>query len=145
VTLRPLVPVLLALAALAAACGRDQTTSSGSEGSAYVAGVQAVLDPAGRMAALAAAQLRAAPAPWPQEPEVTRTAARGDAALAALRALRVADPGLRRQRDRLVAAFAAARASMGRVAADLVRRDRRALRADAPALFSALQGLRSHA
>ena len=144
-TLRPLVTVLLALAALSAGCGRDQTASSSSSAeSGYVTRVQAVLDPAGHMAALAAAALRPGDASWPQEPEVERTLARSDAAIAALGAFTLAEPALRRQRDRLVAALHAARVSMRRVADDLVHRDRAALRAHAPALFADLQGLPSH-
>ncbi|MEW6582713.1 MAG: hypothetical protein AB1416_08135 [Actinomycetota bacterium] len=142
-TLRPLVPVVLALAAVAAGCGDEPgaPTRPGDEG--YVESVQALLSPAGRLAGLVAAQLGPRPAPWPSQPDVSRTLERGDTALASLRALRLSDARVRRQRDRLVRAFTAVRGAMGRVAGDLTRRDRAALRRHAPAFLRGLRRLPS--
>lgn len=142
-TLRPLVPVLLALAVVAVGCGDEQTASTAPQDAGYVTRVQALLDPAGRMAALAAGQIKRTPDAWPPEPVVTRTLERQSRALRALRELRIANPGVRAQRDRLLRAFTASDAAARRVGRALVSRDRAAVRATAPALFTALEGLAS--
>jgi hypothetical protein len=89
------------------------------------------------------AQLGAQPGPIPPDPLLDALLDRTRRAMLALRSMPLANPGLRQQRDRLVAVFPAILAQMGRLIDDLQRADRRALRTDALPLGRSLEALPS--
>lgn len=124
-------------------CGDDPPGATAASNSLYVDRVEALLDPAAKMAQLVTDQTKNPPGPWPAVAEVDRLLEAAESGLDQLRAVPLADPGLREQRRRLADAYAAALGQMRDVGGDLVRRDRRRLRADAPGFLSALGDLTS--
>jgi hypothetical protein len=103
---------------------------------------QALRDPA-RMAALAGRQGGPMPADAPGRPGLERLVSRADDARERLADARIEDPGLRRQRDALVARQAAMVGVMRRLVEPLSRGDRGTLRARAPSLLALLRRLPS--
>jgi hypothetical protein len=137
-----LFAVGLVLALPMAGCG-DDTSQAVTSGSAYVDRVEAVLDPAAKMAQLVTAPLRNPPGPWPSAAEVEKVLDDASGALRDLRDVSLSDAGLREQRARLVDAYAVALGHMRDVGRDLDRRDRGGLRADSTPFFASLRDLSS--
>jgi hypothetical protein len=142
-SLRPAVPVVLALATVLAACGSESAVRTASPATAYVAAVQAALDPAGRLAQIVAEAIDTPPAPWPDQEYVDGLVESAEERLAELQTLRLDHDGLRRQRDRLVSALVPVVTRLQEAADRLRRRDRAALRSGAGPLFDALRRLPS--
>src|SRR3990170_3648648 len=113
-SLRPAVPVVLALAAVLAACGSESAVRTATP-----------------------------PAPWPDQEYVDGLVQSAEERLAELQTLRLDHDGLRRQRDRPVSAFVPVVTRLQEAADRLRRRDRAALRSGAGPLFDALRRLPS--
>ena len=130
-----------------AGCGDgDHQVSAGPDRPAsYIAAVDALLRPPAQLATAVEvrARDRSAVAPARERLELLVRSAR--ARLAALRALRLRDAGLRRHRDRLAAAYAGVLRRMPAVVDALAGRDRAALDAAATPFLDALRTLPSGA
>jgi hypothetical protein len=140
--------VLAVVAASAAApalvgCGSGRPAPPPATPAAYVQAVQDVLAPPARLASLAQAPLEGEGDPRAGAGEARALVERARRELEALRALRIDDPALARQRDALAGAAMPMVFHMQRVADDLASGDRQALRVHAQSLFAAMRGLSS--
>jgi hypothetical protein len=126
-----------------AACGSGHAAQPSASPGAYVGAVQDLLGPPARLASLLRDPLEGREVPAGDVAEARRLVAAAREDLAALRALRIDDPALRRQRDALAGASQSMVFHMQRVADDLAQGDRAALRTHAPSLFAAMRGLSS--
>jgi hypothetical protein len=115
-----------------AGCGDgDPEAATGPDSpAAYLAAVEALLEPPSLLATEIAASARDEAAPAPARERLERLVRAARARLAELRALRLDDAGLRRHRDRLAAAYARMLPRMGPVVDALVAGDRAARAAD---------------
>jgi len=144
---RVLALVLVSAAVPVLGCGSQSPAPSASEPTPpeeYVEAVQELLVPPARLASLATERSRPRPeADPPSQSEVDGIVMVARRELAELRAQRLDDPALRRQRDALAGAYHATISRMERVGRDLVQDDRAALRRNLPTLFSSMRGLSS--
>jgi hypothetical protein len=120
-----------------AGCGDGEPDAATGPDSpaAYLAAVEALLEPPSLLATEIAASARDEAAPAPARERLERLVRAARARLAELRALRLDDAGLRRHRDRLAGAYERMVPRMGPVVDALVARDR-AVRAADPFLES---------
>lgn len=137
----PSIAVVLLLVVPLVGCGETSSTETTDAGTTYFESVQALLDPPARMAQLVTAPLRHPPGPWPRQAQIDSVLEDALAARDHLREVTLSDPGLREQRDRLVAAYAETLDHMRQVAQDLGRQDRIGLRANSTPFFAVLRDL----
>lgn len=113
-----LAPVAFASVAIAGGCGADDGAAGAAvsgpapEPAAYVAAAERLLAPAGELASAVAARVDHADAPPPDRDRLEAVVEEAGERLAELRALPLADRGLRDQRDRLTSGYAALIATM---------------------------------
>jgi hypothetical protein len=141
--LAPLAVGLAAVVPLGCGGGAGVPLTAPRQESAYLERARALIDPPTELAGLVSAQLGPRPGPIPPDALLDALLDRTRRAMVDLRSMPLANPGLRLQRDRLVAGFPAILRQMGRLIDDLTRSDRRALRAHALPLGRSLEGLPS--
>lgn len=149
------VPMTAAIAVGAATClalalagcgdGEPQATAGGVGPSAYIVAVQDLVEPPRLLAEEIARTARDPGESPPARERLDRLVAEARRRLAALRALRLTDPGLRRGRDRLADAYAALVPRMPPAVDALAAGDRAALAAAATPFLDALRALPSAA
>ncbi|WP_217913568.1 hypothetical protein [Miltoncostaea marina] len=145
-----LVAGALATAALAgcsdgATAPDAEAPAAGAGPAGYIAAVEALLDPPSQLAAsIADAADRGVPPPATRRRLAGLTDRAGER-LAAFRGLRLDDPALRRQRDRLAGAYARMLPAMARAADGLAEAERAGLRRAADPFLDALRELPSAA
>lgn len=115
-------------------CADEPSGSSPAPADDYVAAAERLLMPIGSLASVAAGRAQDPDAPAPARERLDEMALQADRALAAFRALRVDDPGLRAQQRRLVERYEAIRTEMDDVIDSLAAGD------DPPALARAAAG-----
>jgi hypothetical protein len=146
----PRPPVALAVGALVCAalagCGGGTdpgpTTATPSE---YIAAVQRLVEPPGQIASSIEERGRGETDATPSKRRLDRIVAAARDRLDEFRALRLADPALRRQRDRLAGAYAAMIPRMRTAADALDSNDRAAVVRAARPFLDALDALSSAA
>jgi len=126
-------------------CGEDEAQSGPDSPSRYVSAVEALLDPPAQIAASISERWRHPEARAPGADRLDRLVSEAGERLAALRALRLEDAGLRRSRDRLATAYAAVVPRMRTAADALTSGDRAALLAAADPFLDSLRSLPSAA
>jgi len=140
--------VALAVGAVACAgiagCGEGEPAEAPSTPSQYVAAVEALLDPPARLASTLAQQARGE-GPEPERRRLQRLVTSARDRLAALRALRLEDRVLQRQRDRLAGAYARLVPRMQAAVDALVSGDRATVREAADPFLDSLRTLPSAA
>lgn len=136
-----------ALACLAAAgcASRDLTTSGPTSPSAYVDAVQSLLDPPARLASAISERASTSTAPVPPRQALDRLVGDATDQLSRFRALSLSQVVLRRQRDRLAAAYARMLPRMRAAADALAGGDRAGLTAAATPFLDSLGALTSAA
>lgn len=146
----PRPPVALAVGALVCAalagCGggtdAGPTTATPSE---YISAVQALVEPPGQIASSIEERGRGSTDATPSKRRLDRIVAAARDRLDEFRALRLGDPALRRQRDRLAGAYAAMIPRMRTAADALALDDRAAVARAARPFLDALDALSSAA
>lgn len=134
--------LVLALAVIVACGGSSEHAQTvGPRG--YVELADAALRGPARMARLVGRQAGPRPAPAPARADVDRLVADAEAAGDMLDSAELGDPGLRRQRDALLARQRAIVAVMRRLADPLAQGDREVLRSRAPAFYALMRRLPS--
>jgi hypothetical protein len=130
-----------------AGCGDGEARDEAGPASpaSYVAAVQDLVEPAGLLADEIARSAREPGGAPPARERLEGIVSTARARLAALRALRLEDPALRRGRDRLAAAYARLEPSMRAAADALAAGDRAALAGAATPFLDALRSLPSAA
>ena len=145
----PRLSVVLAAGAVACAalagCGGTEPAPAPVAPSAYIAAVQDLLDPPGRLASLVSEATDDTPGPSPSRSRLRGLVNRARDQLAGFRALRIEDAGLRRQRDRLAGAYARLIPRMQTAADALASDDRAAVPAAAGPFLDSLRALPSAA
>ena len=149
----PRLGVTAAIAVGAATClaiagcgaGDPQATGGPDPPASYVAAVDALVKPPAQLASAIDARAHAQGGRAPARERLERTVRAARVRLAELRALRIQDPGLRRHRDRLAAAYARLVPLMPPVVAALAGGDRAALEPAATPFLDALRTLPSGA
>lgn len=141
------IAVGAASCAMLAGCGaRTGTpTVSADSPSRYVDTVQALLDPPAQLASAIAERTSDPAAPAPGRSRLDDLVSAARTRLAQLRGLQLRDPGLRRDRDRLAAAYSRLVPRMRAAADALVGGDRARLRAAAGPFLDSLRTLPSGA
>lgn len=143
-------PVALAVGALVCAAlagcggGSDAVTPTATP-SQYIAAVERLLDPPAQLASSIAERGGGSTAPSPPRRRIDRIVTSARERLAEFRAIRLGDPALRRQRDRLAGAYARLIPPMRRAADALTVGERADLAAAARPFLDALDGLPSAA
>jgi hypothetical protein len=136
----PRLTVAFAVGAVAclalAGCTESERPAAVDSPSRYVEAVEALLDPAAQVAAIVSEQARHPDAPAPSRARLERLVRTARERLAELRALRLRDPGLRADRDRLADAYAEMVPHMQAAADALAADDRASLAAADPFLDS---------
>ena len=87
-------------------CGQTPAPEADVTPTGYIAAVQGLLDPPAQMASSISERARGTDAPAPTRERLREMVATARSRLASFRALRLPDPALRRQRDRLAGAYA---------------------------------------
>ena len=146
----PRPPVALAVGALvcAALAGCGGATDAGpttATPSDYITAVQALVEPPGQIASSIEERGRGETDATPSKRRLDRIVAAARDRLDEFRALRLADPALRRQRDRLAGAYAAMIPRMRTAADALDSNDRAAVARAARPFLDALDALSSAA
>ena len=143
---RPIVALALGAAAYAAAgCADQAPPAEPGRPAGYVEAVQRLVDPPSRLAATASEALAAGGDPAPADGRAAELVRAARERLERFRALRLADPGLRRQRDRIAGAYARLVPRMRALASALEAGDRARARAAAGPFFASLRSLSSAA
>jgi hypothetical protein len=125
--------------------GDRQATAGPDPPASYVAAVDALVKPPGQLASAVDERAHDPDAPAPARSRLDRLVRSARVRLAELRALRLQDPGLRRHRDRLAAAYARMLPRMPPVVDALAGGDRAELDAAATPFLDALRTLPSGA
>jgi hypothetical protein len=125
--------------------GEPQATSGPDIPATYVAAVQSLVEPPALLATEVSRSARGEGAAGASRGRLQGLVSAARARLAALRALRLEDPGLRRRRDRLAAAYARLVPRMEAAAEALAGGDRAAVTAAATPFLDALRTLPSAA
>jgi hypothetical protein len=147
----PRPPVALAVGALVCAAlagcggGTDAARTTTATPAEYIAAVQRLVEPPGRLASSLAEHGRDVTAPAPARRRIDRIVAAARDRLEEFRALRLGDPALRRQRDRLAGAYARMIPRMRTAADALDTDDRTALARASRPFLDALDALSSAA
>ena len=144
----PRLTVVLAVGAVACAslagCGdTEPATTSSVAPSRYITAVQSLLEPPARLASSIASRSESTTNPAPARRRLQDLIDQARTRLRDFRALRVQDPALRRQRDRLAGAYARLIPRMETAAGALATDDRAALRRAADPFLDALRALPS--
>jgi hypothetical protein len=143
----PRLHVAIAVGAVACAtlsgCGDSPPEPVAATPSQYVAAAEALLDPPAQLASLISERSTDPAAAIPARDRLEAIVSRARERLAAFRALRLTDAGLRGQRDRLAASYERLTALMPATVDALAGRDRAALAAAASPFLAALRGLSS--
>ncbi len=144
----PRLTVVLAVGAVACAsltgCGdTEPPATSAVTPSRYIAAVESLLEPPGRLASTIAARAESATAPVPARRRLQDLIDQARTRLRGFRALRVQDPVLRRQRDRLAGAYARLIPRMEGAAGALATDDRAAMARAVDPFLDALRALPS--
>jgi hypothetical protein len=143
----PRLSLALALGALACAsltgCRDATPVAETASPSAYISAVEALLDPPARLAASISRRTDEDPAPAPSRRRLADLIDRARLRLDELRALRLGDASLRRQRDRLAGAYARLIPRMQTAADALPSGDRAAVARAAGPFLDALRELPS--
>jgi hypothetical protein len=144
----PRLTVALAVGAVAclalAGCGEGERTAAGDGPSRYVEAVEALLDPPGRLASAISDRWRHADAEATSGRRLSELVGTARVRLAELQALRLSDPALRADRDRLARAYAALIPRM-QAAVDGLAGDRAGLAAATDPFLDSLRTLPSDA
>jgi hypothetical protein len=147
----PRPPVALAVGALVCAAlagcggGTDAARTTTATPAEYIAAVQRLVEPPGQLASSLAERGRDVTAPAPVRRRIDRIVAAARDRLEEFRALRLGDPALRRQRDRLAGAYARMIPRMRTAADALDTEDRAALARSSRPFLDALDALSSAA
>jgi len=148
----PRPPVALAVGALACAAalagcggGADAGPATTATPAEYIAAVQRLVEPPGRLASSLEERGRAVTGEAPSARRIDRIVTAARDRLAEFRALRLGDPALRRQRDRIAGAYARMIPRMRTAADALDSRDRAALSRASRPFLDALDALSSAA
>ncbi len=147
----PRPPVALAAGALLCAAlagcggGGDAGRTIAATPSEYIAAVQRLVEPPGQVASSIAEQGRDPTRSAPSDRRLDRIVSAARDRLEEFRALRLSDPALRRQRDRLAGAYARMIPRMRAAADALDSGDRAALRRASRPFLDALDALSSAA
>lgn len=143
----PRLHVAIAVGAVACAtlsgCGDAPQEPVDATPSQYVAAAEALLDPPAQLASLVSERSVDPGASIPPRKQLEDIVTRSRARLAEFRAMRLANPRLRAQRDRLAASYERLATLMPATVDALAGHDRRALATAASPFLIALRGLSS--
>ena len=139
--------VVLAAGAVACAslagCGGTEPVATSVTPSRYIAAVQSLLDPAARLASSISARAESTTAPVPARRRLQDLVVLARTRLRDFRAMRLDDPSLRRQRDRLAGAYARLIPRMQAAAGAVATDDRAAMARAVGPFLDALRALPS--
>lgn len=145
----PRLTVVLAVGAVACAslagCRDSEQATAPATPSRYIAAVDALLQPPARLASMISQATDATPSPSPGRSRLRALVTGARERLAEFRALRLQDPGLRGQRDRLAGAYARMIPRMQTAADALAGDDRAGLPAAVGPFLDSLRTLPSGA